>query len=625
MATVTVSRRAANRSTEDCYASPAVLPLGPPTTSQTHHPAPKRQKRSSGSSSDSDETINGIRVEDFRVGGPYLCALPAKNFTTSQQHPATTKWNSQFEWDIINLLNHHSVHCKSLNLVDRRSAKYEDSGETETVVVSATRTKQDRSWLDACLEIRAFFQFHGLPTLNIEIIDERASMEKYTFPVFENDKIYSKWNDLSSQICQLIGMEGWLSLECFRRGTNLDRQNNPPTIILTIPMDSIKTWKAERDQITSLLDAEGLEEVAVEVLRSYVWRATDVDLVVLLDNAWEHKAQLGMSIGLHGSDISGFTFGGFLQLLHPSTKQWHTFGVMCYHCIEPEQGGNDSSGLFKDIKKWREKGMTVNEATTANIRIDQPAIKDHLARMNMIEQRKVDWMKSPLQKRVKEAMINDEFIISRDEAFYKHSEAAINQSLVIKNKAEKFFATGNALLGRVFAASGYRSTPNPDRRQLDWALIQVVTPRIGSNNVPPVGSYEDENGSSVFSGELMGQPPKKKILHELSLYKIGRRTNFTTGKYQSLRTLHLESWKTDDKGKKLVVVTEEEAIASKKGSLFSAKGDSGSFIFDEEANFVGLLFAGNMDTGVGYFTPATILFEDIKAMTGALDVRLPLS
>ncbi|EEH10427.1 predicted protein [Histoplasma capsulatum G186AR] len=42
--------------------------------------SPKRQKRSSGSSSDSDETTNGIRVEDFRVGGPYPRVLLTLRF-----------------------------------------------------------------------------------------------------------------------------------------------------------------------------------------------------------------------------------------------------------------------------------------------------------------------------------------------------------------------------------------------------------------------------------------------------------------------------------------------------------------------------------------------------------------
>ncbi|EDN07664.1 predicted protein [Histoplasma mississippiense (nom. inval.)] len=128
------------------------------------------------------------------------------------------------------------------------------------------------------------------------------------------------------------------------------------------------------------------------------------------------------------------------------------------------------------------------------------------------------------------------------------------------------------------------------RRQLDWALIEVVTPRIGSNNVPPTGSYRD--GFADFSGQLMEQPSVNSPPHGSALY---------------------------------MTVMEEAAVTDKNGLQFCAQGDSGSFIFDVETKFVGLLFAGNMETGVGYFTPAAILFEDIKAMTGALEVRLPLS
>ncbi|KLJ08235.1 hypothetical protein EMPG_16331 [Blastomyces silverae] len=626
MASVPGSRRAANRTSEDCYASPWVSSLGYSSTSASPSPSPRRHKRFSGSSSDSDESMGGMRVEDFRAGGPYLCTLPAMDFTVSQQHPASIKWNLQFEQGIVDRLDRHSVQWKSLTLVNRRSARYDDSGETETVVVSAVRKVLDTSWLDACLDIRNFFQLHDLSTLNIEIIDERASKEKYTFPVFEDDRIYSKWRALSMRICELIGMEGWLSLECFRRGTDPERQNNPPTVVLTIPLHAPKTWKVERDQIAALLDAEGLQEVAVEVLRSHIWRVPDANLTsgFLPDNAWEEKAQLGMSIARHASDASGSTFGGFIELLHPGTKQWSTFGLTSYRCIEPEQGGYDSSGLSTVTKGWTEQRISVNQAKAANILIDQPALKDYRERMDLIDQTRAEWMKSSLRKRVKEAMSNNEFISPKDEAHYIMSEAKVNQLRAIQSKADRFLATGNILFGKVFAGSGYRRALTPARRQLDWALIEVFTSRIGSNNVPPVGLVED--GFRVFSGQLMDQPSAKEPTHDSPMYKIGRRTDFTAGKYQALRSLHLESREADEKGNnKTVAVTEEAAVAPKYGLRFSAQGDSGSFIFDGETNFVGLLFAGHSETGVGYFTPAATLFEDIKAMTGALDVRLPLS
>ncbi|EEQ88644.2 uncharacterized protein BDCG_03764 [Blastomyces dermatitidis ER-3] len=90
---------------------------------------------------------------------------------------------------------------------------------------------------------------------------------------------------------------------------------------------------------------------------------------------------------------------------------------------------------------------------------------------------------------------------------------------------------------------------------------------------------------------LMDQPSAKEHIHDSPLYKIGRRIDFTAGKSQALRNLHLES---DEKGNKT------------------------AFVFDGGTNLIGLLFAGHSETGVGYFTSAATLFEDT-------DVRLPLS
>lgn len=127
--------------------------------------------------------------------------------------------------------------------------------------------------------------------------------------------------------------------------------------------------------------------------------------------------------------------------------------------------------------------MRVDQAKSANILIDQPALKDHMKRMELIEEATEDWMKSPIRERIEAAVSNNEFITPTDEAQYKRFQDNINQLLTIKHKAEKFFAAGDALLGRVSAASRYRFTSFPMKRQLDWALIEIVTPRIGSNNV----------------------------------------------------------------------------------------------------------------------------------------------
>jgi hypothetical protein len=176
--------------------------------------------------------------EDFRAGGPSLCSLPALTFLIPQSHPTQSKWGQDFVNEIIEILKRHSVDWKDIALTERRSKRYQDIGPTETVLIPATKTHLDKSWLRASIELRSLFLIHGLETFNVEIIDQRAHAKIFTFPTFPNDKIHGQWNNLSLRVCELIGLDGWLSLECFRRGKNPSPEHNSPTILLTVPRES---------------------------------------------------------------------------------------------------------------------------------------------------------------------------------------------------------------------------------------------------------------------------------------------------------------------------------------------------------------------------------------------------
>lgn len=64
-------------------------------------------------------------------------------------------------------------------------------------------------------------------------------------------------------------------------------------------------------------------------------------------------------------------------------------------------------------------------------------------------------------------------------------------------------------------------------------------------------------------------------------------------------------------------------ITALAGERFAQRGDSGSIVIDEDANMVGLLFGGNKDCSVAYFTHVIDLFDDFKRQTGAVDERVP--
>ncbi|OAX84825.1 hypothetical protein ACJ72_00785 [Emergomyces africanus] len=61
----------------------------------------------------------------------------------------------------------------------------------------------------------------------------------------------------------------------------------------------------------------------------------------------------------------------------------------------------------------------------------------------------------PLYEKVKKAKDDGDFIIPKEELKFENMEKAILDALSLKLRAERHFNTGSAILGRVYAASGY--------------------------------------------------------------------------------------------------------------------------------------------------------------------------
>lgn len=118
------------------------------------------------------------------------------------------------------------------------------------------------------------------------------------------------------------------------------------------------------------------------------------------------------------------------------------------------------------------------------------------------------------------------------------------------------------------------------------------------------------------------------------LYKEARSTWLTSGLYSKLQSILFHRRHTIGKdGKEAVITTQtiEYSITTVQPGWaplpyypdpFSENGDSGAFIFGEHADVVGLLVAGADYTRVSYFTHIRDVFEDVMAVTGAVDIRI---
>lgn len=107
----------------------------------------------------------------------------------------------------------------------------------------------------------------------------------------------------------------------------------------------------------------------------------------------------------------------------------------------------------------------------------------------------------------------------------------------------------------------------------------------------------------------------------LKLQKCGRSTGIITDTYSFLDCVRFTE-AVDEYGVPQVIPTWEHKIASGPDGSFVEKGDSGSWIYTQAGVVVGVLKSGDESKDTGTMTLISDIFDDIKSITGATDVRI---
>ncbi|KAE8151117.1 hypothetical protein BDV25DRAFT_100288 [Aspergillus avenaceus] len=120
--------------------------------------------------------------------------------------------------------------------------------------------------------------------------------------------------------------------------------------------------------------------------------------------------------------------------------------------------------------------------------------------------------------------------------------------------------------------------------------------------------------------------PSMELTGGTALYKYGAITEVTRGIYSKLKTTVFrklangEEFRTEEH---VILAGVEEGQEVPRGEgPFLLPGDSGSVIFNENLEMVGLAFAGQMQGKFCLFTEVHDLIQDIKDRTGADEVIL---
>ncbi|DAA74622.1 TPA_exp: Uncharacterized protein A8136_3160 [Trichophyton benhamiae CBS 112371] len=568
------------------------LPTPPPSSSSGGIPAyrPNRVRRTEGSSeSEAPSAIGDSEVynENFRSGGPHLVRLPAFNHHLMQNDPLLVAWEDKLEAPVRAIIKNYNIDIIGVGPLRRSSRRSAEKYDTALVTARKHVVTSD-SWFRACKEMLQLFRSKGFMQLNVEIIDTRANTQLISYPVSVSDPFVDSWRVLRPVILRILAESDW-TLLCVVRRRNVNHFEGPITVAITVTEESTNDWTAVRDRIVELLDTRGHYNVAVEICRSNIWHASSFDNQVLNRGDWAIKAKPGGSLGPRGSTTSASTFGGFIDLQHPISQEWKRFGMTNFHCVVAGSESHPSYG------RWVKEGIKPGDNSN-NLQLDQPALQDDEFSLQHYR-KEIDEVQRDVSDNLRQRILSGDPSVSRSQkTIYKRQQATLSEIRETLRIATSFDQQ-KRYLGSVYAASGFNV--NKQKKLLDWALVDVDKCRLTVNEIPPDGTVDSKY--RVYT------PPQPVMIGTNSVNEGDR---------------VFKGWVTNAQGQREYVQGTASVILPWKCDTFGDPGESGSFVMDHEAKFIGLHVGGDRDRNIGFVIEAQDLFEDIKEVTKSRDIRI---
>ncbi|KFY83276.1 hypothetical protein V498_08188 [Pseudogymnoascus sp. VKM F-4517 (FW-2822)] len=165
-------------------------------------------------------------------------------------------------------------------------------------------------------------------------------------------------------------------------------------------------------------------------------------------------------------------------------------------------------------------------------------------------------------------------------------------------------------LGQVRFASGYRLTDTNHR--MDWALVELDPTRPLQNLLPAEAHFLNSVFRNVPRRFTVQKGDTVQVttnsLDSIWYGKVGRTSDCTGGKHGLIK----RAIRWDDGA----VSHEYEFKTQDACDRFAQVGDAGSLVLNIKKEWVGMLFAMDRSTGIGFVTPAFELLRDIEETQG---------
>ncbi|KAF3104355.1 hypothetical protein TWF102_002997 [Orbilia oligospora] len=312
----------------------------------------------------------------------------------------------------------------------------------------------------------------------------------------------------------------------------------------------------------------------------------------------------GAGVGVRGVSWSAGTVGGYFE-----SETGELYGLTCHHVLLPTKthpNSNDDRSGFSVTKGYPEYLDTVGLHHSAfkpedgAIEVVQPPCVDHFD--TLLE----------LQALIKNAEEGLKTLKAKYEVLGipVPKKKAESWQAIIKDSSRQLAATRlyNRTFGTVISSSGYK-VDLETKGSIDWGLFEISRSRSVWNMIPGVdaerrrGSWDGLSRSRIaFNG--IADPMENE-----SVFKIGRKTGPTFGIINGVRDgVNL---------KENLGETEEWCVVGTNGTDFSATGDSGSLVFNQKFQVIGIVTAGcDSMGGLTYMTPIKLVLHDILKTTG---------
>ncbi|KAI1738731.1 hypothetical protein F4680DRAFT_449845 [Xylaria scruposa] len=478
-----------------------------------------------------------------------------------------------------------------------------------------------------------------------------AQHRKHYMALYDPD-IIGKWSkDLSTSIITALGQCRWsyfFPIRTCLRDDYYRQQGAAATILLVAVEPASLQWE---DGINIALSCRDIVrkfkifDVEVEIMEGrYTQHAASTQLEALFDAHLKTKAQFDIHNKtieriLPLSSYTGYAIGYLEDKRGQGTVGLHIklgadkstiYGLTCRHVVSNDRAAHES---YKPSVEDRQYHIQANAATFDDIL--------YCLESNIRKQKaQLTYLQDPIRKWDEWYQYHNPRNISppseRDRRLLAEEETSLAYDTSVVEILKKIVDRKQRQIGHLAFLPSFTISPRQRGYLRDWALIEVNPDKFirGPDNRVLLGLTTEFRTVDEFERTL-------KLRHEdevdlQSYYTVAKRgatTGLTFGTKSGVEAVVRQPGAGLDED----VYTWELLIVPEEGTKqFSAKGDSGSAIFDIRGHVVGIVTASNgvadetptsevvkfpEETDVTFAAPIKWVLEDIQDFTGQ-QVRL---